>query len=118
MTDKNLFIGGAIEKYGEENLKGRLGIEGNVIGCMIQDLSLVSNANQKHFITRDGNEIFKVLKKIYDDDISVLSEVDYMRYANENGISYKEIAEEAFKSGRKHLATMLLEFESRCSDRV
>ena len=34
------------------------------------------------------------------------------------GISYKEIAEEAFKSGRKHLATMLLEFESHCSDRV
>ena len=91
MTDKNLFIGGAIEKYGEENLKGRLEIEGNVIGCMIQDLSLVSNANQKHFITRDGNEIFKVLKKIYDDDISVLSEVDYMRYANEDGISYKDI---------------------------
>ena len=91
MTDKNLFIGGAIEKYGEENLKGRLEIEGNVIGCMIQDLSLVSNANQKHFITRDGNEIFKVLKKIYDDDISVLSEVDYMRYENEDGISYKEV---------------------------
>ena len=91
MTDKNLFIGGAIEKYGEENLKGRLEIEGNVIGCMIQDLSLVSNANQKHFITRDGNEIFKVLKKIHDDDISVLSEVDYMRYANEDGISYKEV---------------------------
>ena len=91
MTDKNLFIGGAIEKYGEENLKGRLEIEGNVIGCMIQDLSLVSNANQKHFITHDGNEIFKVLKKIHDDDISVLSEVDYMRYANEDGISYKEI---------------------------
>ena len=45
MTDKNLFIGGAIEKYGEENLNGRLEIEGNVIGCMIQDLSLVLNSN-------------------------------------------------------------------------
>lgn len=33
-------------------------------------------------------------------------------------ISYKDIAKVAFDAGRKHLATMLLEFEPRRADRV
>lgn len=33
-------------------------------------------------------------------------------------ISYRDIAKVAFEAGRKHLATMLLEFEPRRGDRV
>ena len=74
----------------------------------------------------DANPSIGVLGKIMSGlriDLQDLTDETVRDQIRENlkeyqGISYKEIAEEAFKSGRKHLATMLLEFESHCSDRV
>lgn len=93
MTNKNLFIGGAIEKYGEKNLQERVTKEGNVIGCMLNDLSLVYKASAKQFLTKDGREIYNMLRTLADSGLSVFTEVDYVSHFNNvESIEYKQLA--------------------------
>lgn len=64
MSDKAQFLQKAIDCYPEELLKGRIGIEGNVIGCLMKDLLLLDDSNLKseYFITKDGRFYYEMIE--------------------------------------------------------
>ena len=112
MTNKNLFIGGAIEKYGEENLQERVTKEGNVIGCMLNDLSLVYKASAKQFLTKDGREIYNMLRTLADSGLTVFTEVDYVSHFNNvESIEYKQLANLAQCIDMRNVSCYFKEFE-------
>ena len=70
---------GVKEKYPEEILlKGRLPVEGNVIGCLFQDPLLLDEitCTEKDFITRDGRFYYKLIKALHQKKINEITEVD------------------------------------------
>lgn len=72
------YISGVKDRYPEILLKGRLPIEGNVIGCFFQDPLLLdeTTCTEKDFITYDGRFYFRLIKALRDRKISEVTEVD------------------------------------------
>lgn len=84
-VDKAEFIIKAKETYPEELLKGRITIEGNVIGCLMKDLLLLDDCNLKsdYFITKDAKFLYELIdflrnqKKFTSaDELSVVSSLN------------------------------------------
>lgn len=89
----DVFIKGVTDKYPAELLEGRLNCEANVIGCMIDDMLLVSDTNidSSKLLTKDGKLIYGLLKILRDKKCTVCDEVSYLTYATD---SVKERIEE------------------------
>lgn len=75
---KDDFITGVTEKYPEPLLKGRLPVEGNVIGCLFQDPLLLEETTltKDDFITQDGRYYFQVIKLLHENKINEITEID------------------------------------------
>lgn len=84
--DKTQFISGVVDKYDKKLLVGRLTAEGNVCGCLLQDLTYYDDCNleQKDFLTKHGRMLFTLGKKIRDKGFSTFDEITLLSNINEN----------------------------------
>ena len=88
------FLIGIKEKYPEEILlKGRLPVEGNVIGCFFQDPLLLdeTRCTSDDFITVDGNFYFKIIKALHTKHINEITEVDILELRSDIYDKYEEL---------------------------
>lgn len=88
------FLTGVKEKYPEEILlKGRLPVEGNVIGCFFQDPLLLDETTltSDDFITEDGHYYFQVIKLLRDKHINEITEVDILDLRSDIYNKYEEL---------------------------
>lgn len=74
---KELFISGICEKYDERLLENRLTTEGNVVGCLLSDLTLYDDAglDQNDFITCHGRALFSIGKNLREKGFSLFDEI-------------------------------------------
>ena len=72
-----LFVAGAEEKLDSRLLDGRIQIEGNIIGCFANDITLMRNIkiNDKDFITRDGRFYYTLFKSLEEKGFNKIDEV-------------------------------------------
>ena len=84
--DKTQFISGVLDKYDKRLLEGRLTAEGNVCGCLLQDLTYYDDCSleQKDFLTKHGRMLFTLGKKIRDLGFSTFDEITLLSNINEN----------------------------------
>ena len=87
------FLSGVKEKYPEQLLKGRLTVEGNVIGCFFQDPLLLDETTciPEDFITEDGHFYFNLIKSLRSKNINEITDVDISEYNYEWYERYKEL---------------------------
>lgn len=87
------FIVGATDKYPDILLKGRLPVEGNVIGCFFQDPLLLdeTSCKKEDFITRDGRFYFQLIKLLHENKINEITEVDIQGLRDEIFARYEEL---------------------------
>ena len=87
------FLSGIEEKYPEMLLKGRLTIEGNVIGCFFQDPLLLDETicTPGDFVTQDGHFYFKLIKMLRDKNINEITDVDIMELHSDIYDTYEEL---------------------------
>lgn len=71
------FISGIEEKYPSELLQGRLILEGNVVGSIFSDATLLDDYkfNSSDFITKDGRTLFKIARKLKDKKYNSFDEI-------------------------------------------
>lgn len=81
------FISGIEEKYPSELLQGRLILEGNIVGSIFSDTTLLDDYefNTSDFITKDGRTLFKIAKKLKEKKYNSFDEI-----AIETGLSEQE----------------------------
>ena len=82
----NIYISGVTEKIPNELLEGRINIEANVIGSMINDMLLVEDTNidSSKFLTKDARLIYGVLKTLREKKCTVFDEVSLLTYISED----------------------------------
>ena len=88
------FLSGVREKYPEDILlKGRLPVEGNVIGCFFQDPLLLeeTTCTKDDFITEDGHFYFQLIKMLHEKKINEITEVDILELNAEIYGKYEEL---------------------------
>lgn len=88
------FLSGVKEKYPEEILlKGRLPVEGNVIGCFFQDPLLLdeTTCTADDFLTEDGHYYFQLIKMLHEKHINEITEVDILDLRTEIYNKYEEL---------------------------
>ena len=88
------FLSGVREQYPEDILlKGRLTVEGNVIGCFFQDPLLLdeTTCTKDDFITEDGRFYFQLIKMLHEKKINEITEIDIMDLRSEIYDHYDEI---------------------------
>lgn len=81
-----VYIPGVVDKYPKEILKGRVNTEGNVVGCMINDMLLVDDTNidTDKFLTKSGRLVYGILKVLRSKGCAICDDVSYETYINEN----------------------------------
>ena len=84
--NKSQFISGAFDMYNEKLLEFRLTEEGNVCGCLLNDLGLYSDCGltEKDFITKSGRMLFTIGKQIADKKCHTFDEITFLSNANED----------------------------------
>ena len=84
--DKNQFISGVFDLYDEKLLESRLTEEGNVCGCLLNDLTLYDDCGltSKDFITKSGRMLFTIGKQIRDKKFHTFDEITFLSNANED----------------------------------
>jgi len=87
------FLSGVKEKYPAPLLKGRLPIEGNIIGCLLQDPLLLDETTLKRsdFITEDGDYYFQIIKTLHENHINEITEVDILSLKADIYDRYEEL---------------------------
>ena len=82
----NVYITGITEKIPKELLEGRVNVEANVIGAMINDMLLVEDTNidSSKFITKDARLIYSVLKTLREKKCTIFDEVSVLTYISED----------------------------------
>lgn len=82
----NVYISGVIDTIPKELLSGRVNIEANVIGSMVNDMLLVEDTNidSSKFLTRDARLIYGVLKTLREKKCAIFDEVSVLTYATED----------------------------------
>ena len=82
----NVYITGITEKIPKELLEGRVNIEANVIGSMVNDMLLVedTNVDSSKFITKDARLIYGILKTLREKKCTVFDEVSVLTYISED----------------------------------
>lgn len=78
--DKTQFFDGVIDHYPEKLLERRALEEGNVCGCLLQDLSLYDDCvlNEKDFLTKSGRLLFRIGKVIRKKHCNIFDEVTFL----------------------------------------
>ena len=84
--DKSHFISGVFDIYDERLLESRLTEEGNVCGCLLNDLTLYDDCglSSKDFITQSGRMLFSLGKQIRDKKYHTFDEITFISHANED----------------------------------
>lgn len=75
-----------MEKYPEILLSNRISVEGNVIGCLCQDMLLLDEIkiDKQSFLTQDGLFYYSLIKSLRNQGFSNLDEVTILSNTNEN----------------------------------
>ena len=62
----DIYISGVIDKIPQELLEGRVNIEANVIGSMVNDMLLVEDTNidSSKFLTKDARLVYSILQTL------------------------------------------------------
>ena len=81
----DIYISGVTEKIPSQLLDGRINIEANVIGSMINDMLLVEDTNidSSKFLTKDARLIYGILKTLREKKCTVFDEVSVLTYISE-----------------------------------
>jgi len=84
--DKSQFISGAFDVYDERLLETRLTEEGNICGCLLNDITLYDDCGLSHkdFITKSGRMLFTIGKQIRDKKYHTFDEITFISNANED----------------------------------
>lgn len=84
--DKNQFLSGVFDIYDEKLLESRLTEEGNVCGCLLNDLTLYDDCglSSKDFITKSGRILFTIGKQIRDKKCHTFDEITFLSNANDD----------------------------------
>lgn len=77
MINKDDFLVGITDKYDSRLLEGRITKEGNVIGCLVKDITLLDDAKlcKEDFVTKDGRFYFAILQKLREKRFNNVDEV-------------------------------------------
>lgn len=80
------FLMGVKEKYPKEILEGRIPIEGNVIACLMKDITLFDDTTLTRdcFITKDGTFYFNLIQFIRTKGYTALDEVTILSNVSED----------------------------------
>ena len=107
--NKKDFITGVEAKYDKRLLQGRIENEGNLIGCFLNDVTLLQDAklSPKQFLTSDGRFYYSLISSLVNKGYGVIDEVGVL-----SAIGDKEDILEAFnKRGGydtlEHLASVV-----------
>ena len=84
--DKSQFISGVFDIYDEKLLEHRLTEEGNICGCLLNDLTLYDDCglSAKDFVTKSGRMLFTIGKQIRDKKYHTFDEITFISNANED----------------------------------
>lgn len=84
--DKTQFINGVAEIYDERLLESRLTEEGNICGCLLNDLTLYDDCglSNSDFVTKSGRMLFSIGKQIRDKRCYKFDEITFLSNANED----------------------------------
>lgn len=84
--DRNQFINGVFDMYNEKLLESRLTEEGNICGCLLNDLTLYDDCglSSNDFITRSGRMLFTIGKQIRDKRCHTFDEITFLSNTNED----------------------------------
>ncbi len=87
------FLAGVKEKYPEPLLKSRGTVEGNVIGCFMQDPMLLGDCDctKNDFITKDAHFYFKVISTLFRQGVVNFTEVDVCSISDQVREQFEEI---------------------------
>ena len=82
----NVYISGVTSTIPKELLEGRVNIEANVIGSMVNDMLLVEDTNidSSKFITKDARLVYEILKTLREKKCTVFDEVSVLTYISED----------------------------------
>ena len=82
----NLYISGVIDTIPKELLEGRINVEANVIGSMVNDMLLVEDTNidSSKFLTRDARLVYGILKTLREKKCTIFDEVSVLTYASDD----------------------------------
>lgn len=87
MSEDSIFLIGVEEKYDPRLLEGRISCEGNVLGCLYEDVTLLDEhpIPNGYFLTKEGRFFFKLLLDLKSknkelmivDDTSIRSDIEF-----------------------------------------
>ena len=82
----NLYISGVTDTIPKELLEGRINVEANVIGSMVNDMLLVEDTNldSSKFLTRDARLVYGILKTLREKKCAIFDEVSVLTYATDD----------------------------------
>ena len=82
----NVYISGITDIIPKELLEGRINIEANIIGSMVNDMLLVEDTNidSSKFITKDARLIYGILKTLREKKCTVFDEVSVLTYVSDD----------------------------------
>lgn len=83
--DKQLFISGVTEKYDKRLLENRISTEGNVIACLVKDITLIDDTKleAKQFLTKDGRFYFGLINSLRKKNFNTIDEVTILSNSTE-----------------------------------
>lgn len=78
--DKNQFVSGVFDLYDERLLESRLTEEGNICGCLLNDLTLYDDCglSSKDFVTKSGRMLFRIGKQIREKKCNTFDEITFL----------------------------------------
>lgn len=82
----NLYISGVTDTIPKELLDGRINVEANIIGSMVNDMLLVEDTNidSSKFLTRDARLIYGILKILREKKCAIFDEVSVLTYMSDD----------------------------------
>lgn len=84
--DRNQFVSGVFDLYDEKLLESRLTEEGNICGCLLNDLTLYDDCglSSNDFVTKSGRMLFTIGKEIRDKRCYTFDEITFLSNVNED----------------------------------
>ena len=91
----DIYVSGVVDKIPKELLEGRVNIEANVIGSMVNDMLLAEDTNidSSKFLTKDARLIYGIIQTLRERKCSVFDEVSVLTYTS------KDVREKLEESG-------------------
>ena len=84
--DRNQFVSGVFDLYNEKLLESRLTEEGNICGCLLNDLTLYDDCglSSKDFVTKSGRLLFRIGQQIRDKKCNTFDEITFLSNATDD----------------------------------